>query len=218
MNKLLIITGLLLVSGCASTKMSVYKDPEFSNTRYGSVVVLTNFADLEDKEYLETKVCEKFRLRKVICKRGIDVFPPTRNYSSEEWVDAFIKSNAEAIVSIQLTDSYSTQTYVPQSSTTSGSVTSYGNSAYYSGSTNTYGGYNISKPVEEYKITVIDGKNGKTALVATSRTKGNAFAKGKTLSNSLASKLVQTLANNGLLIKPVKETAKKAIERESSQW
>lgn len=195
-----ILLASLLV-GCASTKMTTYKDPEFENVVYKSLVVSSNFQDLEHKAYMETKVCKELSSYEVNCQRSIDVFPPTRKFTNEQWVQRFINSGADALVTIALTDSYSTQTYVLQSSTTTGNVSAYGNIAYYSQSTNTYGGYNISKPVEKYKITLIDGNNGQVAFMATSSTRGNAFADSQDLSNSLAGELVDQLEKSGLIVK-----------------
>lgn len=195
-----IVLAVLLV-GCASTKMTTYKDPEFSNVTYRSLVVSSNSQDLEHKGYMETRICQELSIYDVKCQRSIDVFPPTRKFTDEQWVQRFINSGADALVTIELTDSYSTQSYVPQSSTTTGNIRAYGNTAHYNQTTNTYGGYNVSKPVEKYKVTLIDGRNGQVAFVATSSTRGNAFADDEDLSNSLAVELAQQLEKSGFLVK-----------------
>jgi len=197
--RLLVLSLVMMLAGCASTNMSAYKDPEFSDTKYSSFVVITNFKSLTDRDFLESRMCDKLSLVGVACKRGLDVFPPTRELSEIKWIKTFRDSGAEALIFIELTGAYSTQTYIPERSITTGTLSSFGDTATYSGKTNTYGGHAISKPVETYKITVMDGKSGKTALLATSETGGNAMANQNTLSISLTSKLIQTLSSNSLL-------------------
>lgn len=188
-----------MISGCASTKMSVYKDPGFINTKYSSLVVNINLQSYKNKKYFEEQVCNKLLKYEVDCTKGIDVFLPTRQYTNKEWVEEFLKSNAEGLLIIQLIDSYTTQSYVPQTTVSSGSATYYGNVTSYNQTTNTYGGYVISKPVENYKVSLIDAVSGKTAFVATSTTKGNAFAGSPAIADSLASELVNQLKKAGFI-------------------
>ncbi|WP_460240940.1 hypothetical protein [Aurantivibrio infirmus] len=190
---------LIFLSSCASTRMTSFVDPAFRGTSYSSVLVSSNIAELEGKGFMESTICARFLAYGIDCSRSIDIFPPTRQFTDEQWLENFNNSGAQALIAVELTDAYSTQTYVPQTTTTSGNVTSYGNTAYYNQSTNTSGGYNINKPVEKYKITIIDGTNGKVAMIATSTTGGNAFAKSSNLAKSLAAELLQQLINERLI-------------------
>lgn len=199
LSKALLSILMIVLSGCAVTEMSVYKDPEFLDASYGSFVVVSAFVKLEEKAYLEGKICELLAANNVTCKRGIDVFPPTRTFTDEEWAQTFFETNAQALVVIRLTDSYTTQSYVPQTSSTTGSVQAYGKTAYLNSSTTTYGGYTVTKPIEHYEIKVFDAASGKIAFITSSKTKGSGAATSKILSDSLASKFVQTLFENNLL-------------------
>lgn len=200
MKLFLASAAVFLIAGCATANLSSYQDPKYANKRYSSFVVVTNFSDLDATRFIESKACEEFAKRGVQCKRGIDVFPPTRTLTNEQWVAAFDATGMEAIVFLELTDAYSTQTYIPQTSTTTGTATSSGyGTANYRGTTTTSGGYNVSKPVEKYSITVVDGKTGEKEILLTGSARGNAFASSNDLSESLAETLAQELGKAGLI-------------------
>lgn len=199
MNKYLIGILLLGLAGCASTRMSVYKDPEFLNAKYHSLVVNVNLQNYKDKTYFEEQVCKKLLKYDVECTKGIDIFLPTRKYTNKERAEQLSKINAEGLLTIQLIDSYATQSYIPPITSTSRSATSYGNVSPYNQTTNTYGGYVVSKPVEDYEVSLIDVLSGNTAFVATSTTKGSAFADSPAMTDSLSSEVVRQLRKVGLV-------------------
>lgn len=199
MHKYMLLLLGLALTGCVSTRMNTYKDPAFSGVVYNSVLVGSNFKSLEDMSYFEGRVCRNLSNYDVKCQRSFDVFPPTRQYTDKQILENFVEFGADALILIQLTVSYTTR-YVPQSSTTTGSVSFDGS---YSEKTNTSGGYNESTEVKNYKISVIDGKSGQTALVGESTPRGIAFtyAKNKLSLNSLADELVNQLFEKGLIKK-----------------
>jgi hypothetical protein len=103
------------------------------------------------------------------------------------------------VLLITLTDAYSKQVYVPASSSTQGQATLSGNTINFSSHTEEYGGYHVSKPRVRYEIRLYDVAKGSTAWLATSLTRGNAFARFDTLIGSLADTSVEKLKNDGLL-------------------
>jgi hypothetical protein len=192
---------ILVLLGCAKTRMTYYEDPDFKDIEYKSLVVMSGFHNLEDRMYMETTFCKYLQKFQVTCKRGVDIFPPTRTHTDSEFVAAFQSSDTEGIVFINLTDSYSTQSWIPPTTRTTSTITSYANNAYFNATTNTSGGYAISKPVEKYEVFVVDGASAKKSIIASGTTKGNAFAKPANLSKSLAATFVKYLYKNGAIVK-----------------
>jgi len=74
-----------------------------------------------------------------------------------------------------------------------------GNTINYLSHTQQYGGYYISKPRVRYEMRLFDVLTGNTAWVATSVTRGNAFARFDTLIGSLAETTVEKLKEDGLI-------------------
>jgi hypothetical protein len=189
----------LIFAGCASTRLSTFKDPKYQNRSYSSFVVMSDFADIEDKKYFESKLSTELSKVGINSKRGIDVILPTREYSSEDFGRAIVSTEAEALIFVNLTDSYSTSTYVPPSYNTTGAVSTFGNHSYLNSTTSQSGGYNINKPVEEYEILVVDLSTWEKVLVSSGVTRGNAFANSKDLLDSLARKIVKVLLQERVL-------------------
>ena len=188
---LLAFTALLM--GCATTQMSTYKDPKYTEKSYTSFLVMSNFSDLENKAYFESKMKEELASLGLSAQRGIDIILPTREYSDAQFAQAVKASGAQALLSVTLTNAYSTSTYVPPTYNTTGNAYASGNTANWNSTTYQSGGYNVNKPVEEYEISIIDLTTLEKVMISTSKTKGNAFAKGKDLSNSLVRKIVDEL-------------------------
>ncbi|MBI3610446.1 MAG: hypothetical protein HY204_07075 [Nitrospirae bacterium] len=132
---------------------------------------------------------------------SITILPPTKDYSKEEIAAAIRDTQADGVLLVTLTDYYTQQYYVPGSSTTTGTATISGDIINYSGRTQNYGGFYISKPRVHYALKLFDASTWKVAWLATSVTGGNAFAKFDTLIQSLAETAVQKLQEDGAIRK-----------------
>ena len=205
MKALFVVTVAALIAfGCASTDISSVNDPAHIGVKYGAIVMVAPFDDIESRRTAEGWFVEEFGELGITAIPSMLILPPTREYTSEEFDAKIVASNADGVMYISLTDSYETQTYVPQSSTTTGSIHVYGSSAYYSETTQHSGGYFVGKPVVKYYLRLIDVESGETAWVASSTTRGNAYASFGTLMFSLADKASKQLLKDGKLDVPTK--------------
>ncbi|GAH01571.1 unnamed protein product, partial [marine sediment metagenome] len=84
-------------------------------------------------------------------------------------------------------------------------------SLYYRSYTQEYGGYYISKPNVKFEIRLFDSRSGQVAWLATSLTKGNAFADYDALANSLAKKVVEMLIEEDMLELTVTDIKKATV-------
>lgn len=213
LTALFLITTGFAVAACARTEMTSYVDPSYrSGTKFSSVIVVGVNMSLEEKQVAENAAAGAFRQHGAMALRGVDVIPPTRNYTDEQISQLLIETGAESILILgagarDIAQSYVPPTYVPGSTygtaTTTGNY--YGNT--YSGRTTfnvyqtpgyTVGGYTVSKPVATYSAALLDMRNGSVVWQADASSKGNAFADYGDLATSMAQEAVKQLAAEGL--------------------
>jgi hypothetical protein len=201
----LIVLIMLVASGCASTKVASYRDPEFATANYSRILVIVPFSDFESKQTAEAAFADKCESVGLSCKMGGQVLPPTRTYSPDQIKNIVQENDIDAVLLVTLTDAWTDESYIPPSSTstTKGQLNSIGNSVYYSSTTSkmTSGGYYITKPRVTSRSQLFDVKTGKVAWAATSLTRGNAYAKLGRLMSSLASSTIDKLISDGLVRK-----------------
>jgi hypothetical protein len=203
---IIIVSSQLLFLGCASTKITSFKDPDYQNTNFKRILIVANTNDIENRQLLETKMVESFSKEGIFALESYKLFPPTREFTGDEKVSLMLKNNIDAYISISVGESGVSQVYIPQTSSTTkteGNVNVYGNSANYKQkSTTTYDeGYTVEKPWAKITTNLYDVSNGKMAWIATSYTGGNAYASKKTIVNSYSNKIVEKLLEEGLVIK-----------------
>lgn len=102
------LSGILLI-GCVSTKMNVYKDPDFSGISYRSVIVSSDLQGLGPRGHMESHICRELSEFDVQCQRAMDVSPPTKRFPDEQQRKRIAESGAEALILIELKDSSSEQ-------------------------------------------------------------------------------------------------------------
>lgn len=195
----------LILIGCASTRMTSFKDPDYQNTEFKRILVVANTNDLEDRQKLESKMVESFSEVGVYALESYKLFPPTRELTNEEKVDLLLKNNIDSFISISVGESGVSDVYIPQTSSTTkteGNVNVYGNTARYKEkSTTTYqGGYTVHKPWAQFETKLYDVSNGRMAWIASSFTGGNAYANRNTVINSYCGKTVDQLLDDSLII------------------
>lgn len=197
---------IFLLVGCASTKMTSFKDPDYQKAEFKRILVVANTNDLEDRQTLESKMVKEFSSIGVYALESFRLFPPTRELTDEDKVELLLKNDIDAFISISVGESGVSEVYVPQTSSTTktkGNVNVYGNTATYKEkSTTTYqGGYTLNKPWAEFETRLYDVSSGQMAWIASSFTGGNAYANRNTVINSYCGKTVDQLLEDNLITK-----------------
>ncbi|MBN3033199.1 MAG: hypothetical protein JW873_03810 [Candidatus Saganbacteria bacterium] len=194
MNRLFILFfALFLICGCADTNVTSFRDPDFKDTVYKKLLIVVPFSDLDLKKTAEESLQKAFQAKEIEVLIGFQTIPPTRDFSYEE-LSKILKTNGiDGVLILAVSDYWKDQAYVPETSTSRGSAYIIGNSIQYNSTTNKSGGYYISKPRIKFECRLFDVKTGKVAWMATSMTRGNAFANFTVLADSLAEKIVQYL-------------------------
>jgi len=203
---IVLASALLFLIGCAPrTDMTSFVDPAYRSGRnFSSVVVFAVGVGLEEKQIVETAVVEQFSAYKVRAFRGIDVIPPTREVTNQQWADKIVSSGVDTVLIISAGGKDVTETYVPPTyfpGTTTGTAQTFGNTTYlnvYQSPGYTTGGYTISKPFAVYSATLIDVASGQTVWKADATSRGNAFATYNDLGLSVANETVAKLIADSL--------------------
>lgn len=195
----LVVATSLLSGACASTQMTPVRDPSASALAYQRLLIIAPFSDLGFRMQAESAFVAELANKGVHSISSISVLLPTRTYSNEELAGILRDAGADGVLLVTLTGAYTQHSYVPPSSTTTGTATLSGNILNYSGRKQYYGGYYISNPRIHYELRLFDVSTGETTWVATSLTRGNAFAGFETLTQSLARTAIEKLRGDGMI-------------------
>lgn len=194
----------LFLIGCASTRMTSFKDPDYQKADFKRILIIANTSDLEKRQKLESKMVEEFTEIGVFALESYNLFPPTRELSAQDKIELLNQNGIDSFISIDVGESGINKVTVPVTSTTTktkGNVNVYGNTANYKEkSTTTYqGGQTYSKPWADYETSFYDVTNGRMAWIASSHTGGNAYANFNTVMNSYCSEVVEKLVEDKLI-------------------
>ena len=198
--------GLSIVfylTGCAfaRTTINTIKNPELSQAKFKKLLVAAPFSDIGLRTQTENAFISQFNLSGINAISSIELIPPVKNYNEDELLNILEQNNIDGVLIVALREYWTSQVYIPRSSLSTGNVSSYSNFLYYQSYTQEYGGYYISKPRVKFEIRLFDTKSGQVAWLATSFTRGNAFAEYSTLVNSLAEEVVKKLREENLIEK-----------------
>lgn len=194
--RIIILIVILCLSGCATTSITGFTDPDFQNKSYKSLVVVTPNLNLEYSSLLQGKVCNAIQNMSISCKRGLDLFPPTRTFESDQIV-SILKDNH--------IDGYLLLTYGGGATQSQQIGTlAYGSATVFS---NTISAYGSSTPVmsfsrsDGYSMVLIDTQTFNKAWVGGAKTQAQGLANitDDVFTDSLAAKVASVLKDAGHL-------------------
>lgn len=192
MKKLLILLiSFLLFVSCATTKISSFKNPDIDFSNYQKMLILGNSRDIDFRKTIETDLVTAFTEQSIGAVSSIELISPVKEYTAEEIQKILSENNIDGYLSVAVVTALEESAYVPQTS-----YTNY-RSQYVNGQlistpyTSTYGGYSVSYPKASFEIILTDIKTGQIAFKATANSEGDEFSDMKTISKSLAKKIVE---------------------------
>ena len=204
LNTLVLSIFALYLFGCASTSITGFKNPDFKGT-VKNVIVYASVGDLQMRQTMENEIAIAFSEGGYGAISSMNVFSPAKKYTESEMVQILKQKKIEGALIVSITDAHTTQSYVPKSTNekTKGEGYVLGDYLYYKSTTKTEttGGYYINKPVVSFESVLFNVEDGLQIWLASSTTKGNAFAKMGTLSSSLGSNILESLVSQGILRK-----------------
>ena len=192
MKKLLILLiSFLLFVSCATTKISSFKNPDIDFSNYQRMLILGNSRDIDFRKTIETDLVTAFTEQSIGAVSSIELISPVKEYTDEEIQKILSENNIDGYLAVAVVSALEESAYVPETS-----YTNY-RSQYVNGQlistpyTSTYGGYSVSYPKASFEIILTDIKTGQIAFKATANSEGDEFSDMKTISKSLAKKIVE---------------------------
>jgi hypothetical protein len=172
---------VVLLSFCASTAVTSVKSPQISGKSYERIVIYFPYDDLAVRNIVEKQFVDKFDNIGIQGFSALHILPPTENYSDTE-VNRILRQHAiDAILIVVLKDYSTTTSYTTN---ISGSLAQT---------------YPVSKPRAHTELRLYDTATGQNVWLATSMTRGNAFAKVPILAASLATQATQKLLADNMI-------------------
>lgn len=92
MSKLLLLGFCAVLTGCASTDMTGFLDPQYTNYHASHVVVRVKGAKLDNTFNAEQEFANQLTAHHVKVTKFTDIIPPTRSYSLSKETALFKKS------------------------------------------------------------------------------------------------------------------------------
>jgi hypothetical protein len=194
-------TATVMLLACAPrTSMTSFVDPAYRQApSFSSVAVFAPDAGLDERVTIETAAADAFTSHQVRAVRGIDLIPPTRQITKEEWANQVIGSGVDTVLFIAKGGQGTSQAYVPQTyypGATTGTAQTLGNRTVYNFHQSpgfTTGGFMVSKPHAAYSAILINLQDGQQIWAADATSRSNAFASFDDLDQSVAKEAVAQL-------------------------
>jgi hypothetical protein len=179
--KAVVLFGLAL-TGCASTSLTAYQDPEFATASYGKVAVLATGVQLDERIALENQLVGALRNKRVTAESTLRLFPPTRPMSDEELSAALVSQGYDAILYVQRVEA---------------------GSQIQPSWTQIFGGDAASNTAEHlyasFETRLVDLRSSQVAWMASARTGGSEYAGGDLILDSFANRTADDLEGRQLL-------------------
>ena len=184
---------LIVISGCATTKITGFSDPAHSNRTYSNTVVFASNLGLEKAAELESRICREFTKRGTSCYSFLTLFPPTRDHTADNVFASLSERGIESLIMLTAGGDYSSsQVFAYQA---------YGSGYSYGGSTSAQA---ISIPLRSYyrqsnmRIIVIDSATREVAWLGDAKTEGQGMVNvtDSAFQASLSTKIVRVLSES----------------------
>ena len=214
------IVGFLLF-GCASTRITSFTDPDYSNIQFRKILVVGNTNKLDDRLNLEEQLTKVFIDNGIEAIASYTIFPPTRSLSDNKKESLMLENEIDACLMVYFGERGIQQVQIPLvSKNTTGKMEEHGNRLEYKETTTYIGGQIVDKPYAEFEMKLYDVYNGKMAWIADSFTGGNAYADFNTVYSSFCNKIVDQLGADNIVnttankIKKIKQQLKQKPDSE----
>lgn len=189
-KSLFLICILLVLCGCASTKITGYSDPAYTSKTYQSTVVFASNVGLEKAADLEGDICRNFETKGIKCIPFQLMFPPTRQHSSDTVFEKIQEKGFDSVLVLTAGGDYSSsQVFGYQSY---GSATAYGNQAYGQASSYALRSYSRQSNI---RAVLVDADSRETAWLGDAKTEGQGMVNvtDSAFNSSVSSKIASTL-------------------------
>lgn len=188
---LVVLVVSIVMLSCATTKISSFTNPDINISDYKKILVYGNSRDIDFRKTLEADLVNAFAEKQIDVASHIDLISPLKEYTKSELQEIYLENNIDCILEVAVLDASTGTAYVPQQSYTNYSSQWVNGQLISIPYTTTSGGYSVSYPKGSFEIILTDAKTDEVALKATANSEGDEFSDMKTISKSLAKKIVE---------------------------
>lgn len=201
---MLLIAGIFLLSGCATTSIQAVKHPNAPSRPYGTILVFID-EDYQAKVKYEDYLVKKFKgvsNTNVISHHSL--FNPLKKYPLNEVLKILKENKIEAVLMGQRGEltSYSSTFFMPTFQTTTGSASGYVGNQFVNLSTRSTSTGTQAIPYTTYSlkylVNLMDVKTKKPIWFSSSETVGDGG-----FVESLSSAVIKELGKSGLIVMKV---------------
>lgn len=187
---------MLLMTGCATTKMQTHIDPEHRDRTYSKILVDAPNANFEFKDLLITELCSGIGEKSVECITKDELFPPTREYSESRFFEIIDQNGIDGWLIVGIGSGATSSQYM--GSQTFGYATVYGNTI--SGSANSMAMYSFNRQ-QGYSIAMFDMETNHKAFIMEASTSASGLANitNSVFAESLAKKIINEMYAAGFI-------------------
>ncbi|MAT39939.1 MAG: hypothetical protein CL946_10085 [Ectothiorhodospiraceae bacterium] len=201
--KRIVLLAVILLAGCATTRINSYKDPVYFTKQYNSILVMVMTDDLFYAQPLEAAMREELLDAGLTCGESLKLFPPTRPFPEEDWKRIAKENGFEAALMFNLSkegvDKGYTGDIVHTDSESETKQTRRGEKTTTETTTHYIPGIEYDKPWSQFQVSLVDLDSGENAWVATAFTKGNLFVNRDGTLSALAAETLDRLRDDGLV-------------------
>ncbi len=210
MMKFSILFCLLILTACSPknhlTRLNGIVDPNYKGKFQTKKMVIGGVGmSISEQKELEDTLAKSLFKYNVQILRGLELFPPIRNYSYNEMNKIITNKGVDALLIVSVDNRAISQTYIPPTyypGTSTSTISELGHFVTVTTRTTpgyVSGGYNINKPSISVSVYLKNAKNKETIWLAKGSSDGNAFASFSDLIVNVAETTVEKLAKEGLI-------------------
>lgn len=197
----------LTTAGCnTTTSLNSYTDPAYIGKYHAKRIVVTSISvPLDEQQTFENSFVKAADKYDVTILRGLQVFPPTRDFSNKDMLAIAKKAGGDSILIMSVDNRDLEETYVPATyhpGTSRTSVTGYGNFATvqtHQSPGYMTGGYSLSTPGMSLSMRLLDLKSKETVWIADGYSGGDSSATFNNLTSDAATSAISELHNSGII-------------------
>ena len=205
---------LITTSGCVSTSVQGYTDPRYNTFTARKILVGGSGMNLAAEDLVEVSFKEKLNPIDVQVTGFRSIFPPTRNYTPEEFKKMLKASGFDSLLVVALVDDQTSTEIAGYRSSTTGNV--YGTYQSHGYGSGTYSGTGTAsttthankryKRKTQTRATLYDIETGNIVWVGDTFTQagGSLYMGDSTTVNSTVEEIINELVARGHLIEKPK--------------
>ncbi|MGL4987574.1 MAG: hypothetical protein ACRC5H_10645 [Treponemataceae bacterium] len=182
--------SMTFLAACSTVNVSYFASPNINRASINKVVVFAPIHNIGWRKNTEKYLLNEFSRNGINAISSLQIISPLETYTDKEISAIFEENKVDAILVINLVDSYEQKTYVPEQTTFSYQTYTRDNKVYVKQLVSTTPSYVRITPKAVFEMNLFELSSNKLTLKATANTTGGDFSGMDSILKSLAKKMV----------------------------